>query len=274
MSHREGPGRSEPDPPVVVSAILGPHPGSRAPERTRLGPHTERWTGPDGSVIRRDPGSLRKSQQEATALQALAGIVGVPRLLAQEGGLIWQTACPGTPAVTSSAALRALGKLLAQIRDRPTPSDPLDLSQALQQRWEALKKGSTVVEYRELPPPDFACFRGQTRVWSHRDLAPRNWTWVAEPAQIFLLDWEHARPDAPAADLARLRLELGFGTDLSPLYEGLGESPDPLALRALSYWQALATLAWGRDHADPHFIRRGTHWLAGLRQEDQLSWRG
>jgi hypothetical protein len=101
---------------------------------------------------------------------------------------------------------------------------------------------------------------GARRVMAHRDLWEGNWLFDQVSGRLWVIDWEHARPDAAMCDRARLAagawaraprlrvaFEAGFGAKMSELEEA--------QLEVLLGLHALATLAWAGQH--PHAAALG-----------------
>ncbi|MFM2245524.1 MAG: Phosphotransferase enzyme family [Pseudomonadota bacterium] len=258
-----------PRPPAALAARLGPPPWARA----ALSPRTARWTGPAGSLIERRPDSPRKAHQEAAALRAWGPAARGPALLHADPDALWLEDLPGRPGAASdgAAVLRALGAACAGLDRGASPADPLPLDAALAQRAAALA-GAPGGLLR-------GCAWGAWAAWArwpqHRDLAPRNWLVAADGVR--LVDFEHARADAPGTDAARLWLELRLELD-GPAAEAALRAwdagrqaaggpvlPPAEQLLDLCRLATAATLAWAARHADPTFTRRGEAWAALLR---------
>lgn len=102
-------------------------------------------------------------------------------------------------------------------------------------------------------------FAGVARVPCHRDYTPDNW--MVDGTCLHVLDFEHARLDAPESDLVKLRAEVwAAAPDLQAAFlTGYGPlTADALArLDVLLALHAVATLAWARRHVDAAFAARG-----------------
>ncbi|MBL8615427.1 MAG: hypothetical protein JNM72_07455 [Deltaproteobacteria bacterium] len=254
-----------PLPPAALCAQLGPPPWAQ----TALSPRTTRWTGPAGSLIARRPDSARKAQQEAAALRAWGMAARGPALLQADPEVLWLEDLPGRPGAATDppATMRALGAACAGLDRGAAPPDPLPLDAALARRAAALTGGAAAAL---LQGCDWAAWAGWPRWPQHRDLAPRNWL-VTEDG-VHLVDFEHARPDAPGTDAARLWLELRLALDRSEADAALQDweagrraaggpalPPTPM-LRDLCRLAAAATLRWAERHDDPAFTQRGEAW--------------
>lgn len=244
----------------------------------------------------------RKQRQERAALSDwVPGAPGTPRLLAATedpapalllspvpGVLV--AAAPGT--VELGAVHAAAGAWLRRWHDLPFHDDdlvaPVD---ALMGRLDACAaragdgvRATTVGAVRTR----LAALAGADlrRVPCHRDFGPRNWLWDAagampggaRPADLDghgatagfgVIDFEHARPDVPWADVVKLIDEAWSGRpDLeAAFWDGYGRTPDARdratidALRAL---YAIGTIAWARAHDDAPFEAAGRSALARL----------
>lgn len=254
-----------PLPPDALSARLGPPPWAQ----TALSPRTTRWAGPAGSVIERRPDSPRKAQQEAAALRAWAPAARGPALLHVDPEVLWLEDLPGRPGAATEdvATMRALGAACAGLDRGAAPPDPLPLDAALARRAAALTGGAALAL---LQGCDWSAWAGWVRWPQHRDLAPRNWL-VSEEG-VHLVDFEHARPDVPGTDAARLWLELRLeldgpaaesamqGWDAGRRAAGGPTLPPAPMLRDLCRLATAATLRWAARHEDPTFTQRGAAW--------------
>lgn len=116
----------------------------------------------------------------------------------------------------------------------------------------------------------------ETPVPCHRDYTPRNW--LADPqsgAWTGVIDFEHARWDVRARDLARsFDHEFVARPDLkSAFFEGYdSDPPDTRLLRqikALRLIGALATYGWAVEHNDAAFAEQNKNALLRLRLEER-----
>jgi thiamine kinase-like enzyme len=103
----------------------------------------------------------------------------------------------------------------------------------------------------------------------HLDFQPRNWL-LGPAADLYLVDFEHARTDIPLRDLVRLRFRAwpgrpdikdaflnGYGRDLT--------SSDTETIQHLGALDALTAIARGHQTGDPHLIESGHLTLRQLR---------
>jgi len=253
---------SETGPPGLadfVAAHLGdgcamrPAPGVHGAVQTwRITRDTQTWFARWGRPRRKHTQELRVAQAVWPQLS------GCPTLLAHDApaGALLMTGCAGAVGAVGPAAAHAVGELVARLHAIPTEdADPLPLQAALERRFAAA--------LRDAPPGlgplrdrARAAFRsgqlalGTTRRWCHRDLQPANWLW--DGARASLVDWEHARLDAPTLDLARLA-----GTAAWPaVRDGYGGVHGD-AIRAAIALDGLGTTVWASRHDDPAFMARG-----------------
>lgn len=107
-------------------------------------------------------------------------------------------------------------------------------------------------------------FAGVARVPCHRDFTPDNWLLAGDALHV--LDFEHARLDAPEADLVKLRAEVWSTSPALGHAFLAGHGPltvDAAArLDVLLALHAVATLAWAERHADTRFQALGRQALA------------
>lgn len=102
----------------------------------------------------------------------------------------------------------------------------------------------------------------------HLDFQPRNWL-LSPNADLYLVDFEHARTDLPLRDLVRLRFRIwparpdlkdaflnGYGRDLT--------GPDTETLQHLGALDALTATARGHQNHDNQLIRYGRSTLRQL----------
>ncbi len=163
---------------------------------------------------------------------------------------------------TGAGEVEAVAAALARLHQRAIArEDPLSLASAWRQRiaalheWLALDFSAAEVDH--LTQLAHACLPAEDRqrVASHRDLDPGNW--VCDGAgRIWFIDFEHARPDGAAVDLAALRRwAQGEGGAAGTrrwgaaqlAYERSGGEPLPPAeLDGADLLWALHTLRWSR----------------------------
>ena len=260
-------------------------PGAR-PVWARSTPHTtvQAWM-TDGRTVftkqHRDPARLAR---EAAALETWAATLGQsPRVQARHDDHLVLSALPGEHHTADSlplAAWTAAGAWLRRAHQLPdVPPDPLPVDQALRRRLKGLVRRAR----RVLPPELVVRCRdtigdpGQLatpRVWCHRDFTPDNWLWEPATEQLWVLDFEHARPDIAWSDRVKLaatafveRPEAQGAFDA-----GYGPLPHPTHARAHVVWHGLATLTWGLQHGAADFVRLGRDILQhqGLHAADPL----
>jgi thiamine kinase-like enzyme len=89
------------------------------------------------------------------------------------------------------------------------------------------------------------------RVPCHRDAGPYNWR-VDDDGAVRLVDWEHARADHPAVDLAAV-VGLAHPDDphVRAFLDGYGATPEQEAwLPAAVSLRALGAIGWARRRRD------------------------
>lgn len=177
----------------------------------------------------------------------------------------------GTHGPALAPAHAAAGRFLRALHELPVADDdPMPLVDAVaarQREWHArardlLTPGERDALQRLAARRD--AFAGVRRVPCHRDFTPDNWLLGADG--LCVLDFEHARLDAPEADLVKLCADVwpdrpdlaeAFFTGHGPL------TPDAAArLDVLLALHAAATLAWAERHDDPAFRALGRRALA------------
>lgn len=230
---------------------------------------TWRVTGRDRQWYCRWGLSARKlGQERVVATTVWPRLAGTPRLVDADepAGALLMTAVPGRAGETDRRAVEAVGQRVAALHALPAEdADPLPVADALVRRvaaaWRALPDADRRAHAgAHRLARDTAPFAATARQWCHRDLRPDNWLW--DGAHAGLVDWEHARLDAPALDLARLA-HRPFWADFARGYGHI----DPDRLRAAVAVTGLSTLAWGRRHGDAGFVAEGLaalHHLAAL----------
>lgn len=202
----------------------------------------------------------------------------VPRLLAFDAAAraLALTVAPGErlslgPSELVLSAHAAAGRFARALHSLPiADDDPLPLGDAVSARldeWHARAAGLLSPSERDALQRLAGrrdAFAGVRRVPCHRDFTPDNWLLAGEILHVF--DFEHARFDAPEADLVKLRadvwpadpaLEHAFLAGHGPLTRDAAARLD--VLLAL---HAVATLAWAERHADPDFRALGRRALA------------
>lgn len=267
--------------PASILTALGGAPLAELP----LGPRSRRHVGPAASVVERRADSARKALQERRALELWAAYSGAsPWLLGHEGLRLWMGSLPGRAGQADDPieVYARLGLILAQVGAAPTGPDPLPLPDAIAARRAALLRGPAgpaVAGLLQRVQP--LAFAGASRAHAHRDLAPRNW--LVDHNNVYIIDLEHAGPDAPGADLARLGLELRCSLDPAPTRARVdaleaarlsagGAPVHPAQLNAMLALTAAGTLSWGLRHDDAAFTERGRAWVAALQATHGPPW--
>ncbi len=260
--------------PPAVRARLGP-----APVRTLIrsrpgGPAVARWAGPRGALIEKVHAHPRPFQQEEAALRQWAPALPAPALVAVEPARrrLWMGCLPGRPVAQPTAALvSAAGRVLARLHALPhRDRDPLPLATALRRRMAAAVARARAAALA-VPPallrlaaaegPD--PLAGARRVPCHRDFTPDNWL-SAGPDTVALVDFEHARADLAALDLAKLEGGLLFGAPelRAAFYAGYGPPPPAPLLAGLVGLHGLSTQLWAARHADAALAALGDRAVA------------
>jgi Ser/Thr protein kinase RdoA (MazF antagonist) len=103
----------------------------------------------------------------------------------------------------------------------------------------------------------------------HLDFQPRNWL-LGPDADVYLVDFEHARADLPLRDLVRLRFRAWPGRpDLKDAFlTGYGRDltrPDAETLQHLGALDALTAVARGHQNHDVQLVQYGHSTLRQLR---------
>jgi len=237
----------------------------------------------DRAVFVKQHHQARKRRQEVTALKEwtprlAAAHHRVPVLIADipRFDAVVMTAIAGDEADKSPPddprrLWEAAGRVLRALHDLPfADADPVPLSNAIVARtaaWctraEGLLPAATIAAVRERIGAGDA-FRGVRRTPCHRDYQPRNWL-VYDAAPPGIVDWEHAAPDAPEADLVRVAATWADDEGLRKAFlAGYGAMSDASTdrLARLVPLFGLATLVWALEHADPAFEASGRAILA------------
>jgi len=272
-----------PPPSEAARRWLGAPSGGARSEFARQTPHTRvvLWTWQDRRVVEKthlDPARASR-EQAALAPTGAAGQLGASPTLIDtatdpSGAVVllleW---IPASPALPTPATLEAAGHWLARLHATPsTTPDPLPLGTALHRRWRGLvRRSRRVIDPAALdtisalvgPPTRLGQCK---RVFCHRDFTPDNWLWQAISSKLWVLDLEHARPDAPAADLVKLESELFVARPelRAAFYSGYGPPLPDNEMRSWRAWHGLATWTWGMRQGEAHFQRLGARILADL----------
>ncbi|MBZ5707966.1 phosphotransferase family protein [Nannocystis pusilla] len=213
--------------------------------------------------------ATRTADSPATRVARLLAFDAAARALAL-------TAAPGErlslgPSELVLSAHAAAGRFARALHSLPVADDdPLPLRDGVSARldeWHARAAGLLSPSERDALQrlsDRRDAFAGVRRVPCHRDFTPDNWLLAGE--DLHVLDFEHARLDAPEADLVKLRadvwpadpaLEHAFLAGHGPLTGDAAARLD--VLLAL---HAVATLAWAERHADPDFRALGRRALS------------
>lgn len=157
---------------------------------------------------------------------------------------------------------RRAGELLAALQAVAiADDDPLTPAAALGQRIDALVRRGR----GRLPAAALAALEARhaalagaglgRRALAHRDFGP--WNWIRDRGRLWVVDLEHARPDLPLVDLARLasgpwrrRSALADG-----FFAGFGRALDAeerALLELLGLLHALTTLSWAAEGRAAH----------------------
>ena len=242
---------------------------------TRSTPHTtvRRWVGATDEIfekVHRDPARL---EREHAALTGWAATLGQsPRVLRRSTDTLWLAGVQGEGPPLPLAAWSAAGRWLARAHALPCPApDPVPVPDALRRRWRGLCRRAR----RVLDPELVArCARivgeperlAQPRVWCHRDFTPDNWVWDGAAERLWILDFEHARPDVPWSDTVKLEATAFVQKPAArdAFHAGYGVLPAPGLRRARVAWHGLATLTWGLRGDDRPFIALGHQVLSDL----------
>ena len=234
----------------------------------------------------------RKFQQEVYAYQMWTPYLRpfVPELVAvsKDPNALLLSSVPGVLAqevelneAREREVYRQAGTLLRRLHDLPFgDTDALPLADALLKRSEAwLKRSRGLFDARTVDwvagqlesAVETVRQRGWTRVPCHRDYTARNW--LLNDDKLFVIDFEHARPDLWFLDIERSwsgvwqrrpDLETAF-------FSGYGRSlsnEERKALKKLSAHTALTTIVWANEHNDREFEQQGREVLERLRGGD------
>ena len=101
----------------------------------------------------------------------------------------------------------------------------------------------------------------------HRDYLPSNWLADDEGSWVGVIDFEHARPDHPLADVARLAAYVWPDRpDLEEAFRrGYGPLPgDAMTVHAYAVAEAWFRWSWGRTHGDAMLAASGATALVAL----------
>lgn len=166
----------------------------------------------------------------------------------------------------------AAGRFARALHDLPAgDDDPVPLLDAVRARLaRALDQAAPLLTLPERAAlatlaARLDAFAGAPRTPCHRDFTPDNWL-SSGTGPLTVLDFEHARLDAPEVDLVKLRAELWPDRpDLAAAFlagHGALTTDEAARLGVLLALHAAATLAWADRHVDPTFRARGRQALA------------
>lgn len=232
----------------------------------------------------------RKFEQERRAFEDWLPTFGeqVPRLLAarlEPPRTLLLSALPGGTLETRVLAPKLERLAYAQAGDflrrfhhlSFQDDDPVPLEEALSERLAAwLERGRGVVDagvaawVRGRLLEALPLVAGLKRVPAHRDFTARNWLWHRE--KLYVIDFEHARPDLWLLDLERLwsgvwprrpDLREAFLSG----YERALSADEEALLGRLAAFAAFQTVVWAREHGDAAFERQGWRVLGRLRAQ-------
>lgn len=166
----------------------------------------------------------------------------------------------------------AAGRFARALHDLPAADDdPVPLLDAVRARLaRALDQAAPLLTPAERAAlathtAKLDAFAGAARTPCHRDFTPDNWL-SSGTGSLTVLDFEHARLDAPEVDLVKLRAEVWLGRpDLAAAFlagHGALTTDQAARLDVLLALHAAATLAWADRHVDATFRARGRQALA------------
>lgn len=178
--------------------------------------------------------------------------------------LEWVDSVPATDSTLPADVVRTMhaeaGRFCRALASTPCAvDDPMPLAEALATRMHHwCVRGANLVPAATLQAAaarfDPSLFDGQSRVFAHRDLSPWNWLVVRDPEpRLVVIDFGHARADAPLTDLlklwdvpweetpgARAAFMDGFGHNLT--------DEETARLHQLALLHGVASAVWGREH--------------------------
>ena len=237
------------------------------------GAHVVAWYGRRGRGVLKAYRSPRPFGQERTAYREwLPDLPMVPCLLGERGApplALLIEHLPGRAAMTVALHLdaeravhRAAGEWLRLLHGVPFHDvDPVRLPDAIDMRargWmNAAGPGEAKAAARwanALLNDARGALAGAARVPCHRDFEPRNWLVGPDATLAGVIDFEHARPDHPLADLSRLA---AYAWPARPDLEeaflagyGRRTEEDRLLVRAFAALDAAQRLAWAEKRGD------------------------
>lgn len=181
----------------------------------------------------------------------------------------------GSEAGQEELAYRQAGRMLSQIHSIPYRDTDIPLFEALHRRTQSwCKRAVGIVPEAHLTRLKRKVgelegeLKGWKRVPCHRDYTPRNWLW--DGTELYLIDFEHSRPDLHCLDFEKLRGHYWFQHPRleAAFWEGYGRRLDEAEEAVLETCLALgavATISWAHQHGDQEFERRGRDLLARVK---------
>lgn len=229
----------------------------------------------DRLVVVKEHRSRRAREQELHALHRAAAAVRVPAVVAVCEAAVVLEWIPMHPLAHAAARLEDRGRALAALHAVSAGvEDPLGLPDAWERRLSACRARAVGPEENEvcrLLLDGRACreLARSRRVLCHRD--PRHENWGVAERGLVLLDFEHARADAPVIDLATLWADGAFDNAEHRIAFAAGYGVGP---REVPGWRlstglhALATMSWSRRHGDGERAREGQRRLERWLEEE------
>lgn len=255
---------------------------------------TYAWHGRDGTAVLKVYRAIRPFRQEVRAYREwLPSLVEVPKLLAVRerapyalllerlqgaplAALGRDSAAAVHPHAAADSAVasgseaeaeahRRAGRWLRRLHSVPFEDrDPLSLRDAYAARWRRLMAPEARcaavaadrlewawAQLREALPR----IGSASRVPCHHDFEPRNWLVDHAGRWVGVVDFEHARPDHPLSDVARLAAYLWpRRPDLErAFWHGYRREPNPdvqAVIDAFAVSEAVQRLCWALEHRD------------------------
>ena len=173
---------------------------------------------------------------------------------------------------------RQAGAFLRELHDLPfVDEDEMSLAEAFTRRTEAwtgrvgdILSTDDVAWVQARVAETLPVLKTYDRVPCHRDYTARNW--LADEGKLYVIDFEHSRPDLWFLDIERLWSDVwGERPDLAEAFwdgygRGLSEE-EGWVLERLAALGALSTIGWAREHGDADFEMRGRARLERLKAE-------
>ena len=242
----------------------------------------------DDAMYLKEHASTAAFDRELLALeQWCAELDHVPVLVAHDpaSSLLLITAQPGrvvagagAGAEVSPEVSREAGAWLRRLHGLAVPTtedtDDMALRDALIARFEAAaRRLSSLVDpalvdrARRRVAHAAVQLTDVRRVPCHGDFTPHNWL-VDAAGAVSVVDFEHARLDAPHADVARLATTVWLERPelREPFWDGWGRdlAVDVDVVHGFALVEALGTIAWARQHGDMRLEETGQAALAVL----------